>query len=225
MKPDISVIIPAYNEAAQIASTLKSLRKVTVIDEIIVVDDGSEDDTAETAVACGYTVICQPQNFGKGFALETGWRRAKGEIIVFLDADLGQTAVLTHSLIQPVLSKQCDMSIAKFPPAEKKGGLGFVKGLARQGVKHLTGHHLDATLSGQRAIRRDILQQMPSLSRDFGIEISLTVETLRLGFRICEVPVRFKHRETTRDWTGYVHRGRQFWHISKAIYKLWRTAS
>lgn len=222
MKHDVSVIVPAYNEADRIGDTLQALTKVSELSEMIVVDDGSEDETASIALKWADLVIREAQNRGKGHALDTGWRQARGDIILFLDADLGNTAALAADLIEPVMSDRCDMSIATLPPAERKGGIGLVKTLADQGVRRLTGQKITAPLSGQRAMRRDLLQQIPPFSSDFGIEVSLTVETLRNGFRVCEVPIAFKHRESGRDWEGFVHRGRQFMHISKTLYRLWR---
>ena len=222
MTPDVSVIVPAYNEAHRLGETLQSLNGLKEINEIVVVDDGSRDDTASVGEKWADTVIRWEKNCGKGYALDLGWRKAKGEFIVFLDADLGRTADLAAYLIEPVMRGQCDMTIATLPPAEQKGGFGFVKGLADQGVRRLTGQHISAPLSGQRAMRRHLLEQIPPLSRDFGIEVSLTVEALRRGFRISEVPLAFSHRETGRNLAGFVHRGRQFVHISRTLYRLWR---
>lgn len=224
MKHDVSVIVPAYNEADRIGETLRALNGVFERSEIIVVDDGSEDETASIARRWADVVVREAHNRGKGHALDSGWRKARGDVVLFLDADLGNTAALAVDLIEPVMSDRCDMSIATFPPAERKGGVGLVRTLADQGVRRLTGRKITAPLSGQRAMRRNLLQQIPQLSRDFGIEVSLTVETLRNGFRVCEVPIAFKHRESGRDWEGFVHRGRQFVHISKTLYRLWRNA-
>lgn len=223
MKPDISVIVPAYNEGDRIEETLKAVSELSEISELMVVDDGSQDATAAVARVWADHVIRQKQNRGKGHALETGWRQAKGDIVVFLDADLGSTASLATTLIEPVILDQCDMTIATFPPAKTKGGFGLVKGLADRGVRGLTGSRITAPLSGQRAIKRQLLNTIPPLSYDFGIEISLTVEALRYGFRICEVPLAFRHHESGRNWEGFVHRGRQFVDISRTLYRLWRT--
>lgn len=223
MEPKISVVIPAFNEADRIGETLQAVIRLSAVHEIVVVDDGSRDATATIAEEWADRVIQMNQNKGKGHALEIGWRRAKGDILVFLDADLGESASLSAKLIEPVILDYCDMTIAKLPPAKKKGGFGLVKTLADQGVKRLTGFQISAPLSGQRAIRRHLLETIPSFAHHFGIEVSLTVETLRHGFRICEVSLPFQHRESGRDWKGFVHRGRQFVDISRTLYKLWRT--
>lgn len=222
MKPDISVIVPAYNEANRLGDTLQTIRRLPQINEIVVVDDGSGDNTAVVARKWADIVVRWEQNRGKGHALDLGWKKSKGKVIVFLDADLGSSADLAARLIEPVVTGRCDMTIATFPPAKRKGGFGLVKGLADQGVRRLTGQSVKAPLSGQRAMCRRLLEQISPLSRDFGIEVSLTVEAIRYGFRICEVPVAFRHRETGRNLAGFVHRGRQFVHISRTLYRLWR---
>lgn len=222
MEPSISVVIPAYNEADRIAETLRAVSGLTEISELVVIDDGSSDDTAVVSRKWADRVIRQPYNRGKGYALEIGWKQTTGDIVVFLDADLGQTAEFASKLVEPVIMDECDMTIAKFPPAKTKGGFGIVKGLADQGVRRLTGHRITSPLSGQRAVKRTLLASLPQLAYDFGIEISLTVEALRHGFRICEVPIAFDHRESGRNWKGFVHRGRQFVDISKTLYRLWR---
>lgn len=221
--PRVSVVVPAYNEGDRIGQTLEALVALPDVGEVIVVDDGSEDETANVARVWTDTVIRLNENLGKGYALREGWKMARGDIVVFMDADLGNTAAFLPALTEPVASGTCDMAIARLPAAVKKGGFGCVKGLARYGVKRLTGVRLEATLSGQRAMRRELLEHLPSLSLDFGIEVGLTVESLRRGFRLKEVPVPFKHRESGRDWKGFVHRGRQFVDVSKALYQLWRT--
>lgn len=223
MPRDISVVVPAYNESDRIGETLHAIKQLNSVDEVVVVDDGSADNTYDIAREWADVVIRREHNHGKGPALDLGWRKSKGDVIVFLDADLGATAALAENLIEPVISGQCDMSVASFPPAETKGGFGVVKTLAAQGVKSLTGKRMTAPLSGQRAMRRRLLERIPPLAHGFGIEVYLTVETLRNGFRVCEIPVSFRHRETGRNVAGFVHRGKQFVHISKTLYRLWRT--
>lgn len=224
MTADVSVIVPAYNEAERIGETLLALTPLPQVKEVIVVDDGSSDATADIASRFASQVIRSKDNRGKGHALHRGWKHAQGEIIVFLDADLGTTATFAPALIEPVLWNECDMSIAALPSATRRGGFGFVKTLAGQGIKRLTGHRVQAPLSGQRAITRDCLENISPFSGDFGIEVNLTIEALRKGYRVLEVPVAFTHRESGRNWEGFAHRGRQFADIARTLYRLWRAA-
>ncbi len=217
----VSVVIPAYNEAEHIARTLQAVRQSVACDEVIVVDDGSADETGSLAREWADTVIRLPQNRGKGYALKTGWERAAGSIVLLLDSDLGESAGQAGRLLQPVLDEECDMAIAILPVPEKKGGFGLAKGLARQGIRLLTGFSPTAPLSGQRAVNREVLQRVRQLDRGFGIEVGLTVDVLRAGYRIKEVPVPFSHRVTGNDLAGCMHRGKEFVAIGRALCRKW----
>lgn len=225
-KPSISVIIPAWNEAERIGTTLQHLRRLhhpnIRIDELIVVDDGSEDDSWRVAEPYADRIIRHARKRGKGAALDTGWREAKGKIVVFLDADLGTSAAYAGRLIEPLTNDAADMTIAKFPPSRVKGGFGLVKGLAVNGIYRLSGFRAEAPLSGQRALKREVLEKVGSLAQGFGIEVGLTIDAMRHGFHIVEVEVPFEHRETGRDWSGFLHRGRQFWAVGKTLLYKWR---
>ncbi|MDU2198112.1 MAG: glycosyltransferase, partial [Peptostreptococcaceae bacterium] len=131
MNPYISMIIPAYNEEVKIKDTLESIKGIKEINEIIVVDDGSTDKTTKIASEIKsekIVVLKLDKNRGKGYALNYGLKIAmkNAEIIGFLDADLGSSANDVKKLIDPILNDEADVVIAKFPPAKKKGGLGFV---------------------------------------------------------------------------------------------------
>ena len=161
MNPYLSIIIPAYNEENKIKDTLENIKDIEEISEIIVVDDGSSDNTSKVAKEVKspkITVITQDKNRGKGYALNNGLKIAmeKADIIGFLDADLGSSSKEVSKLITPILNNEADVIIAKFPPAKKKGGLGFVKGLAKSSVLEMTGVELDATLSGQRIFKKEV---------------------------------------------------------------------
>lgn len=224
--PSVSVIVPAWNEAERIGSTLRHLRSMELtggtLREIIVIDDGSDDDCWREAEHYADQVIRHARRRGKGAALETGWQAAKGDILVFLDADLGESAVHSSLLLQPVLADQVDMTIAILPEPSVRGGFGLVKGLAITGIHRLSGFRPAAPLSGQRAVKRQVLERIGGLSQGFGIEVGLTIDALRLGYRIAEVEVPFHHRYTGRNWHGFIHRGRQFWHVSRTLLQKWR---
>lgn len=213
----VSVIVPAYNEEARLGATLLALQKLTVIDQLMVVDDASRDGTAGVARALGVTVYTLPENSGKGGALNYGAGRASGDIIVLLDADLGETAAEAEKLIKPVLDGTADMTIARFPPALRKGGFGLVKGLAKSGIKILGRLEVHSPLSGQRAMTREVMERVLPFASGYGVEVGLTVRVARMGYRIIEVPVNMTHHETGRDLKGFIHRGRQFWHVAREL--------
>ncbi len=215
----VSVIIPAYNEESHIAKTLKSLKEINEVTEIIVVDDGSKDNTSILARENGAIVITLPHNEGKGGAMSAGLKVAKEEIIAFLDADLGSSAGEVKKLINALYDKNADLVIADWSENKNKkgGGFGLALGLARWGIKHLTGFNAMSPLSGQRVIKKKYLNQ--HFERGFGVEVGMTVDSLRKGAKVIEVPVNMNHRETSRDLKGFSHRGKQFYSVGKFIIK------
>lgn len=217
----VSAIIPAYNEAQSICATIQALQGITEINEIIVVDDGSSDLTAAQALLAGASVRQLPHNRGKGGALQEGVRLAQGEILCFVDADLGASAAEFTHLLRPVLADQADMTIAIFPPARRRGGWGLVKRLAIYGISKLSGYHPVSPLSGQRVLRRRVWESLRTPLVGFGVEVGLTVECLRNGYRLQEIPVQMTHRETGRDLSGFKHRGKQFLHLLRTLKQLW----
>ena len=225
--PQVSVIIPAYNEGPRIGPTVRAVRKALadVNAEILVVDDGSPDDTAAQAESANATkVIRQPQNRGKGEALMTGIRSARGEILLLLDGDLGDSAAECDKLLGPVLAGEADMAIARFPALPSgKGGMGSVVRLARWGSQKLGGQTLAAPLSGQRALTRSAWERLGHIETGFGAEVGLNIDALRAGLRVVEVQTQMSHRVTGRDWRGFVHRGRQFAAVARVLLRRWVT--
>ncbi|MDN9008752.1 glycosyltransferase family 2 protein [Brevibacillus laterosporus] len=213
----VSAIIPAFNEQDWIEETVSTLRGSSLIHELIVVDDGSVDCTANIARPWVDQLIIMPKNVGKGAALQAGWKKATGDIILFLDADLQKSAREVDKLLTPVVRKDCDMSIAIVPKAPRKAGFGLAKKLAHQGIVQMTQQKLEAPLSGQRAFRRDLFSCVRFADCGFGIEVAMTIDFLRAGYRIKEVPVNFTHRYTTNNFQGFLHRGKEFWHVYRTI--------
>ncbi|MCX6369359.1 MAG: glycosyltransferase family 2 protein [Armatimonadetes bacterium] len=218
----LCVLIPAYNEADRIAETVTAARALEGVSEVLVIDDGSRDSTAAVAEQAGARVLRQPQNQGKAAALTTGFHGTDAAFLLLLDADLGATAREATVLISPVLSGETDMTIALFPVIPGRGGgMGLVVRLARSGVARATGKTLQAPLSGQRCLRREVLQSALPLASGFGIETGLNIAALRAGFRLLEVPTTMDHRVTQNDWRGKLHRARQLRDVAKALLK-WR---
>lgn len=215
---NISVIIPAYNEADRLDETLRAVLTLPGIQEVIVVDDGSTDETARVAREAGATlVIRHPRRLGKGKALQTGCQAAKGDYLLFLDADLGDSAREAVHLFTPVLSGEAEVALAGFPQAGKTGGFGIVLRFARWAVRKLGGKEVESPLSGQRFLHRQVYASLPSLAPGYGVETAMTIDLLRKGFRLVEVPTQMKHRALGRHFSGFLHRGKQFRDIVFAI--------
>ena len=154
-----SIIMPAFNEGSRIKATLEGIVGIDEINEIIVVDDGSSDNTESEAKSVDsekVKVFRLDKNRGKGYALNFGLKEAlkNADIIGFLDADLGSCSSEVIKIIKPVFDDEADVTIAQFPGAKKKGGLGLVKGLAKESVYEMTGVELNASISGQRIFKR-----------------------------------------------------------------------
>lgn len=218
----ISVLIPAYNEEDLIAETVKAAIKVPHVGQLIVVDDGSQDGTALKAKEAGAQVISLGSNYGKGEALNRGIPYINQPVVALLDGDLGESASQLELLAGPVLDNKADMTIATFPPVKKAGGFGLVKGLARTGIYLRTGLRLEAPLSGQRVMRREVLDAVAPFASGYGVELAMTIKAARCGFRIQEVPTTMFHRVTGRDLSGFMHRGRQFKDVLLALISSWK---
>lgn len=219
---DIAALIPAHEEAERIAATVEAARAVRGITRVVVVDDGSRDTTGDAADAAGAKVVRLVFNVGKGAALEAGASRVSdADIVVLLDGDLGETAAQAEVLLAPVIAGEADMTIATFPRPAGKAGFGLVKGLARFGIARMGGGWLaEAPLSGQRAMTAACFEAMRPFASGYGVEVALSVRALRQGFRLTEVPTTMTHAATGRDFKGFIHRGRQFVHVSIALIKL-----
>ncbi|MGL6298965.1 MAG: glycosyltransferase family 2 protein, partial [Methanobacteriaceae archaeon] len=111
----VSIVIPAYNEAETVASVINIANSISYVNEVIVVDDGSHDGTAEEAKLAGATVISHVSNQGKGAALKTGFRHSKGDIIAFIDGDIHNLSTdKIDSIIMPILEGKTDITKTKF---------------------------------------------------------------------------------------------------------------
>lgn len=223
--PYIAALIPAFNEEANIALTILSLQKIDEIRQIIVVDDGSTDNTAYIAEKMGVQVVRNQENKGKGHALNIGALYIEEDFVALVDADLKETAVEIKKLIYPVISGDFDMAIAIFPPASQKGGIGLVKNAAFWGLKLLTNQNFKAPLSGQRVISIKAFQNLLPFASGFGVEVGMTIDALLKGYKIIEVVTEMGHAETGRDWSGFLHRGVQlkdvFITLTKKGWRRW----
>ena len=225
-----AVLIPAYREAERIGATVDGARTLPGVDLVIVVDDGSRDQgaTARIAKEHGAIVVGHPRNRGKGAAMETGAaalaaieareNAAHPRLLLFLDADLEQTAGNAAALIEPVRAGEAGMTIAILPPQKTPaGGHGFVVKLAKDGIRRAVGFDATQPLSGQRCLTREAFEAALPLAPGFGVETGLTIDVLRAGIRVCEVEVDIQHRVTGADFASQLHRGRQYRDVALAL--------
>ncbi len=219
----VAVVIPAKDEGRRIGATVRAALALTGVGLVVVVDDGSRDDTGEIARSTGARVVRHQRNRGKAAAMATGAAIAESELgadhlLLFVDADLEQSAAALGVLVPPVASGQADMSIAVLPPQRSAGGgHGFVVRLARRGVTDLTGWTPAQPLSGMRCLSRDAYQAAQPLARGWGVEVGLTIDVLAAGLTVLEVPCELHHRVTGSDWRAQLHRARQYRDVALAL--------
>lgn len=201
----LSVIIPAYNEERTIASVLSALlREVPDVYEVIVVDDGSTDRTAENTEQFAREhsqvhLIRQPKNQGKTAALRAGFAASTGEIVVIQDADLEYDPVDIPSLIEPIQKGQADVCFgSRFMIRRASRVLYFRHFMANQVLTFLSNLFTDLNLSdvetGYKAFRGEIIRNMIIETKGFGFEIEVTAKVAKLKCRVYEVPISYHGR-------------------------------
>jgi glycosyltransferase involved in cell wall biosynthesis len=224
---DVAVVIPARDESDRIRATVTAAAGLPGVDVVVVVDDGSRDGTAATAENAGATVLRHPRSRGKSAAMETGAEavrlmdgREHREIsrhLLFLDADLAESAELAAPLAGPVRAGEADMTIAVFSERVKQAGRGFVVALSGSGIRRATGWSPAQPLNGQRCLTRAAFEAARPLAPGWGVETALSIDLYRIGMRIVEVEVPLAHRATGGDWRAQVHRAHQFADVARAL--------
>ncbi|WP_425448692.1 glycosyltransferase family 2 protein [Dethiothermospora halolimnae] len=216
----IVCVIPTYNEELYIEDTIKGLKKTNLIDSIVVVDDGSTDETINLVEKMDVKLIKLNKNYGKGYAIKKALKAIDFDLLVLVDGDIGVTSYDIKKLIIPVKAGYTDIAIGRFGKPKKRGGFGLVKALAKYGVFTLTKHKLNCSLCGQRVYKKDAIKNIKYIPNKYGVEIAMTVSALREGYKIDEIDVNMTHRETERNISGFIHRGKQFINILKTLMVL-----
>jgi glycosyltransferase involved in cell wall biosynthesis len=209
------VIVAARNEADRIGATIGALAETLPGAEIWVADDASSDGTAEAALAAGARVVSRGRAHGKGgnmtaaatAALDGVPEDASGVALV-CDGDLGSSAGALEGLVAAVRDQRCDLAIAAFA-RRVGGGFGVALHFAHWAIRTRCGYDAHAPISGQRAMRLEVLRAALPFAPGYGMEIGMTVDAVRLGYRVEEVELDLEHRATGRTLGGFVHRGAQ----------------
>ncbi|HMK53553.1 MAG TPA: glycosyltransferase [Methanobacteriaceae archaeon] len=182
----VSVIIPAFNEYKTVSKVVEVVKSLKYVEEIIVVDDGSTDGTADVAREAGATVISHVKNRGKGAAIKTGFNNSKGDIAVFLDADIQNlTTQKVEKIIKPILSGEADVTKTKF-----KREAGRVTELTAKPLLNFFFPEIkfEQPLSGQFAAKRSFLKDI-KLEDDYGVDVGIVLDADVRGMRIKEVDI------------------------------------
>lgn len=191
----LSIIIPAKNEAAGLRSLIPELRGAYPDAEIIVVDDGSDDDTAAIGLDAGIRVHSHPYSMGNGAAIKTGARLARGDTFVFMDAD-GQHAVTD---IAPLLERHAegyDMVVgARSTGSHASVGRLFGNSLYNRIASLMTGQQIRDLTSGMRVVGAGKFREfLPLLPNGFSYPTTITMAFFRSGYTVSYVPIHARTR-------------------------------
>jgi glycosyltransferase involved in cell wall biosynthesis len=220
MAPDTYVIVTAHNEADRIRATLAALVPAFPGAPVFLADDGSTDATPEMALLTGAGVVRSEHVIGKGAAATTAARNAlhrartdagaeqQEPIFILCDADLGDSATQLGALAEPIRRGAADMTVATFQ-RRVGGGFGLALAFARWAIQRRCGLRTTAPISGQRALRASVLEDVLPFAQGFGMEVGMTIDAVRAGHRVVEVELDLSHRATRRTPAGFAHRARQ----------------
>jgi glycosyltransferase involved in cell wall biosynthesis len=213
LRDSLAVIVAARNEADRVGETIAALRRAFPRAALWVADDASSDGTAEAAMAAGAQVVSRGRPHGKGANVTAAAEAALGgdpppRLVLLCDGDLGASAVALAPLVQAVERGECDLAVAAFS-RRLGGGFGIALGFARWAVRRLCGLEMRAPISGQRAMRADVLRGALPFARGYGMEIGMSVDAVRAGYRLREYELDLSHRATGRTLAGFAHRGAQ----------------
>jgi glycosyltransferase involved in cell wall biosynthesis len=210
---DVAILVTARNEADRLGETLAALGEAFPRARVVVADDASTDDTAGVAERGGAEVVRAPRRLGKGGAATLGAERlGEADIVVLCDGDLGASARELPELVKAL--EGGDMAVAAFT-RRVGGGFGVALGAARWIIRRRTDFDPAAPLSGQRALRAEVLRSVLPFARGFGMETAMTIDAHGAGFRVVEVELDLEHRATGRSAAGFVHRARQLLDIAR----------
>jgi glycosyltransferase involved in cell wall biosynthesis len=195
--PSLSIVIPAKNEAVGLYKLLPELVTTYPDAEVIVVNDGSTDDTAEVATAAGAKVVSHPYSKGNGAAIKSGARAATGEVILFMDGD-GQHLVADVAGLLEKLEEGYDLVVGA------RQGRGSQASVARWGANTfynrfaswMVGHRIDDLTSGMRVVRRSMFMEfLHLLPNGFSYPTTSTMAFYRAGYTVAYVPIDCQQRE------------------------------
>ncbi|MCZ6695491.1 MAG: glycosyltransferase family 2 protein [Acidobacteria bacterium] len=197
----LSIVIPAYNEAATLEEVLRRVRATPFEKEILVVDDASTDGTADLVLrhqAPDLILLQHPHNRGKGAALRTGFERATGDIVVVQDADLEYDPADYGRLLKPILDGRADVVFGSRFGGESHRVLFYWHYLGNRFLTTLSNMFTNLNLTdmetGYKAFRIDVLRDLKLRSNRFGFEPEITAKVARMGCRVYEVAISYHGR-------------------------------
>lgn len=216
------VVVAARNEADRIGATLDALAEAFPGAQVVVGDDASDDGTAEVAMQHGAEVVSRGRPHGKGAnvtaAAQTVLGRASdpdSPVFLLCDGDLGDSARSLATLVDAVEAGECDLAVAAFR-RRLGGGFGIALRFARWAIRRRCGAEPTAPISGQRALRADLLRAVVPFAAGFGMEVGMTIDAVRAGYRLREYELDLEHRASGRTLGGFRHRAIQLRDFARA---------
>jgi glycosyltransferase involved in cell wall biosynthesis len=195
---NVSVIIPALDEEEPIAGVVRECLATGLLDEIIVVDNGSTDRTAVRALEAGARVVTAPRGYGRACAAGVGALSPECDIVVFLDGDGSDVPAFISQLVEPITRGTHDFVIGSRIRGQRESGSMnlqqiFAGRLAGSILRLLYGVRY-TDMSPLRAIRRDALQRLDMREQTYGWNLEMQMKAARDGLRILEIPVNHRRR-------------------------------
>lgn len=209
----LAVLVAARNEADVITASILALKEAFPGAAIWVADDASTDDTGNLALAAGAKVIRRGRPHGKGGNV-TACAEAMlsepelPETVLLCDADLARSSGQLGRLVEAIDEGECDLAIAAFAK-RVGGGFGIALRFSAWVIKKRCGATPQAPISGQRAMRLEVLRDVLSFAPGYGMETGMTIDAVRAGYRLREYELGLAHRATGRTVRGFLHRFRQ----------------
>lgn len=209
----LAVLVAARNEADVIDEAVGALKETFPGAAIWVADDASEDGTNDLALAAGARVVRRGRSHGKGgnvTACAEAMLSAPDlpATVLLCDADLARSAGQLGRLVEAVENDECDLAVASFA-RRVGGGFGIALGFSAWVIRQRCGATPAAPISGQRAMRLDVLRAVLPFAPDYGMETGMTIDAVRAGYRLGEYELELAHKATGRNLKGFIHRGRQ----------------
>lgn len=203
--PVLSVVVPVYNEENTILEILGRVRRIPISKEIIVVDDCSTDQTRELLAELegepDVRVFYGEKNRGRGYAVRLGWREARGQVLLHQDADLEYDPRDYEELLAPILSGEADVVYGSRFMGEHEG-MFLLQTVGNRALVMATnvlyGARITDLMTCYKVFRTDLLPELACQEDGFELEPEITARVLRGGWRLKEVPIRFK----ARDYAG-----------------------